>query len=103
MKKQFGPYVVKRRHAIGGMSSVFVANDETLDREVALKILSEEHSKDEKRIAAFEQEARLTASFSHPNVVRVLTTGRAFGWFYIAMELVPGGHLEEKIQKTKLL
>lgn len=99
VKKQFGPYVVKRRHAIGGMSSVFVANDETLGREVALKILSEEFSKDERRIAAFEQEARLTASFSHPNVVRVLTTGRAFGWFYIAMEFVPGGHFEGKIQE----
>jgi len=99
VKKKFGPYVLKRRHAIGGMSSVFVANDETLDREVALKILSEEYSKDETRIAAFEQEARLTASFSHPNVVRVLTTGRAFGWFYIAMEFVPGGHFEGKIQK----
>ncbi|MFK7851188.1 MAG: serine/threonine protein kinase [Akkermansiaceae bacterium] len=99
VKKQFGPYVVTRRHAIGGMSSVFIANDQTLDREVALKILSEEYSKDEKRIEAFEQEARLTASFSHPNVVRVLTTGRAFGFFYIAMEFVPGGHFEHKIRE----
>lgn len=99
VKKKFGPYVVTRRHAIGGMSSVFVASDQTLDREVALKILSEEYSKDEKRIEAFEQEARLTASFSHPNVVRVLTTGRAFGFFYIAMEFVPGGHFEHKIRE----
>lgn len=99
VKKQFGPYVVKRRHAIGGMSSVFVANDETLDREVALKILSVEYSTDEKRIAAFEQEARLTASLSHPNIVRVFTTGRAFGWFYIAMEFVPGGHFEHRIRE----
>jgi eukaryotic-like serine/threonine-protein kinase len=109
VKKQFGPYVVNRRHAIGGMSSVFVAHDETLGREVALKILSEEYSKDEKRIAAFEQEARLMASFSHPNVVRVLTTGRSFGRFYIAMEFVPGGHFEHqikekgKISETELL
>ncbi|MDE0835207.1 MAG: serine/threonine-protein kinase [Akkermansiaceae bacterium] len=99
VKKQFGPYVLTRLHAIGGMSSVFIANDETLGREVALKILSEEYSSDEKRIAAFEQEARLTASFSHPNVVRVLTTGRAFGRFYIAMEFVPGGHFEHQIRE----
>lgn len=99
VKKQFGPYVLTRRHAIGGMSSVFIANDETLGREVALKILSEEYSNDEKRIVAFEQEARLTASFSHPNVVRVLTTGRAFGRFYIAMEFVPGGHFEHQIRE----
>jgi len=109
VKKQFGPYILTRRHAIGGMSSVFVAYDETLGREVALKILSEEYSNDEKRITAFEEEARLTASFSHPNVVRVLTTGRAFGRFYIAMEFVPGGHFEHqikekgKISETELL
>ena len=103
VKKQFGPYTVCRRHAIGGMSSVFVAKDEALDREVALKILSEEFSKDEKRIAAFEEEARLTASFSHPNVVRVLTTGKAFGRFYIAMEFVPGGHFEHRIREKGMI
>ncbi len=99
IKKQFGPYTVTKRHAIGGMSSVFAGIDETLNREVALKILSEEYSKDEKRIAAFEDEARLTASFSHPHVVKILTTGRAFGLFYIAMEFVPGGHLEHRIHE----
>ncbi len=99
VKKQLADTPLTRRHAIGGMSSVFVAKDEALDREVALKILSEEYSNDEKRIAAFEEEARLTASFSHPNVVRVLTTGRAFDRFYIAMEFVPGGHFEHQIRK----
>ena len=99
VKKQFGPYTLTRRHAIGGMSSVFIAKDIALDREVALKILSEEYSKDETRITAFEEEARLTASFSHPNVVRVLTTGKAFGRFYIAMEFVPGGHFEHQIRE----
>ncbi len=99
IKKQFGPYTVIKRHAVGGMSSVFAGVDTTLNREVALKILSEEYSKDEKRIAAFEDEARLTASFSHPNVVKILTTGRAFGLFYIAMEFVPGGHLEHRINE----
>jgi eukaryotic-like serine/threonine-protein kinase len=99
VKREFGPYTLVRRHAIGGMSMVFAAHDNTLDREVALKILSEEFSADERRIAAFEEEARITASFSHPHVVRVLTTGRAFGRFYIAMELVPGGHFEHQIRE----
>ncbi|MBC7980448.1 MAG: protein kinase [Armatimonadetes bacterium] len=103
VKKQFGPYTLIRRHAIGGMSSVFVAVDGTLNREVALKILSEEFSKNEKRIAAFEQEARLTASLSHPNVVRVFTTGKAFDRFYIAMEFVPGGHFEQRINEKGLI
>jgi eukaryotic-like serine/threonine-protein kinase len=99
VKREFGPYTLIRRHAIGGMSMVFVAHDNTLDREVALKILSEEFSRDERRITAFEEEARITASFSHPNVVRVLRTGRAFERFYIAMEFVPGGHFEHHIRE----
>ncbi|MEO5715520.1 MAG: serine/threonine-protein kinase [Luteolibacter sp.] len=99
VKREFGPYTLVRRHAVGGMSMVFVAQDNTLDREVALKILSEEYSADERRITAFEEEARITASFSHPHVVRVLRTGKAFGRFYIAMELVPGGHFEHQIRE----
>ena len=99
VKREFGPYTLVSRHAVGGMSMVFLAHDNTLDREVALKILSEDFSADEKRIAAFEEEARITASFSHPHVVRVLRTGKAFGRFYIAMELVPGGHFEHQISE----
>lgn len=103
VKREFGPYTLLRRHAIGGMSVVFVAHDNTLDREVALKILNEDYSADERRIAAFEEEARITASISHPHVVRVLTTGRAFERFYIAMELVTGGHFEHQIRERGAL
>lgn len=99
VKREFGPYTLLRRHAIGGMSMVFVAQDNTLEREVVLKILSEEFSADEKRIAAFEEEARITAAIGHPHVVRVFTTGRAFGRFFIAMEFVQGGHYEHHIRE----
>ena len=99
VKTDFGQYKLVRRLAEGGMSLVFVAVDNTLGREVALKILNEDYSADERRIAAFEEEARITASFTHPNVVRVFTTGRAFGRFFIAMELVPGGHFEHQIRE----
>ncbi len=99
VKSKFGPYTLLRRHAIGGMSVVFVAHDTTLNREVAVKILNENYSADARRIAAFEEEARITASFSHPHVVRVFTTGRAFDRFFIAMELVVGGHFEHQINE----
>jgi tRNA A-37 threonylcarbamoyl transferase component Bud32 len=99
VKREFGPYTLLRRHAIGGMSVVFIAHDNTLDREVVVKILNEEYGANENRITAFEEEARITASFSHPHVVRVFTTGRAFGRFYIAMELVGGGHFEHHIRE----
>ncbi|MEI6675738.1 MAG: serine/threonine-protein kinase [Verrucomicrobiota bacterium] len=97
VKCKFGPYTLLRRHAIGGMSVVFVAHDDILNREVAVKILNESYSADARRIAAFEEEACITASFSHPHVVRVFTTGRAFERFFIAMELVVGGHFEHQI------
>lgn len=99
VKREFGPYTLLRRHAVGGMSVVFIAHDNTLSREVVVKILNEEYGSDEKRISAFEEEARITASFSHPHVVRVFTTGRAFGRFFIAMELVGGGHYEHHIRE----
>ena len=99
VKREFGSYTLLRRHAVGGMSVVFIAHDNTLSREVAVKILNENYSADSRRIEAFEHEARVTASFSHPHVVRVFTTGRAFNRFFIAMELVPGGHLENQIEE----
>ena len=99
VKRDFGPYTLVRRQGVGGMSLVFVAHDNTLQRELALKILNQDQSRSEKRIAQFEEEARITASISHPHVGRVFTTGRSFGRFYIAMELVGGGHLEQKIHE----
>lgn len=101
VKTQFGPYTLTHRYAVGGMSMVFSATDNTLNREVAVKILSEDYSQDQKRIDAFEEEARITASFSHPNVVSVLRTGYAFGRYYIAMELVSGGHFEHHIRERQ--
>ena len=98
VKCEFGNYRLMRCHAAGGMSMVFAAHDLTLDREVALKILSEEYSADETRIRAFEKEARITAVLSHPNIVRVFTTGRAYDRLYIAMEMVSGGNLESLIE-----
>lgn len=99
VKREFGPFTLLRRHAIGGMSVVFVAHDNTLDREVAVKILNENYSADSRRIEAFEHEAKVTAAISHPHVVRVFTTGRAFDRFFIAMEMVPGGHFEDVIKE----
>jgi tRNA A-37 threonylcarbamoyl transferase component Bud32 len=97
VKTEMGPYRLVRRIAIGGMSVVFVARDPTLDREIAVKVLSEECSANEKRENEFKREAKLTATVSHPNVVRVFTVGRAFGRFFIAMELVSGQSLEGRM------
>lgn len=85
----------------GGMSRVFRAQDTSLGRDVALKILNKACSQDRKRAQQFEKEAEITAKISHPNVVRVYTAGRDQGHFYIAMELVGGGSLESYIRDHK--
>lgn len=97
VKCRLGNYELKKRQGVGGMSLVFGAVDLTLGREVAIKILNETYSMDEKRIAQFEQEAQITAGISHPHVVRVYTVGQAFNRFYIAMEMVAGGSLEQQM------
>ena len=79
----------------GGMGSVFKAHDHTLGRMVALKVLRREMSGSEDERGKLEQEARITASVNHPHVVRVYSFGEADGQFYIAMELVEKGSLDD--------
>ncbi|MDB4721178.1 serine/threonine protein kinase, partial [Verrucomicrobiales bacterium] len=85
------------------------AVDQTLDRLVALKILNPDFSKDAERAVEFEREAKITASISHPNVVKVFSAGRDQDHYFMAMELVGGGsldemiHLEGKISEKKVL
>ncbi len=79
----------------GGMGSVFKAHDHTLGRMVALKVLRREMSGSEDERGKLEQEARVTASVNHPHVVRVYSFGEADGQFYIAMELVEKGSLDD--------
>ncbi len=97
VKTELGPYRLVSRIASGGMSVVFAARDSTLDRDIAVKVLNEKFSTDQKREAEFRREARLTATVSHPNVVQVYTVGRAFERCFIAMELVPGNSLDERM------
>jgi hypothetical protein len=82
----------------GGMGVVYRARDAGLDREVALKLLRPEHSVSEALITQLETEAAITASINHPNVVKIYSTGVDQGRFYIAMELVDKGSLDDLIQ-----
>jgi len=82
----------------GGMAEVFLAQDRLLGRELALKVLREEYAKDEDFVSRFRKEAQSAAALSHPYVVQIYDHGRAEdGRYYIAMEHVPGGNLEDLI------
>jgi len=82
----------------GGMGEVYLARDEVLDREVAVKVLAERYSRDEEAVERFRREARSAAALSHPHIVPVHDLGEtAGGAHYIVMEYVPGGTLKERI------
>ena len=82
----------------GGLGVVYKARDVTLDRLVALKLLRKAHSDNLQYIAQLEREAAITASIIHPSVVSVYSTGTDQGRFYIAMELVDQGSLDDLIR-----
>ena len=85
-----GRYELRDRLGSGGMSSVYRAIDHVLERTVAVKILAEHLSDDEKFIARFRREALAVARLIHPNIVQVYDTGVDEGRHYIVMEYVEG-------------
>jgi eukaryotic-like serine/threonine-protein kinase len=90
-------YEIEREIGRGGMSRVFQAKDPSLDRQVALKVLLDQFNQDDDRLKQFEKEAQITASFTHPHVVKVYAVGRDQGDLFIVMELVENGNLDERI------
>src|SRR3712207_2488244 len=84
----------------GGMARVYLAHDDVLDRDVALKVLREQYADDEGFVERFRREAKNAASLNHPSVVQIYDQGRAEdGTYYIAMEHMTGGTLKERIAK----
>lgn len=84
----------------GGMGEVYLARDEILRRDVALKVLDERHSGDEESVERFRREAQNAAALSHPNIVPVYDLGETVeGAHYLVMEYVPGGTLTECITR----
>jgi len=98
VRRNFDHFRIIKQIGEGGMSRVFEAEDETLGRRVALKILNRQFSQDAARVESFKREALVTARISHLNVIKLYSTGEDHGYFYIAMELVGGGSLEQRIK-----
>ncbi len=90
-----GDFEIISKLGQGGMGAVYRARQRSLDRVVALKILPGQMAAD---VLRFQREARLAASVVHPNLVRVYTSGEAAGLHYIAMELVEGDTLSDRLK-----
>ena len=82
---------------IGGMGAVYRALDTKLNRLIALKVVLKHYSSDPAFLAKFEHEARMAAAVNHHNVVKVYSFGSDHGLFYIAMELVDKGSMDDLI------
>src|SRR5690349_5214040 len=98
---QIGKYTLRRKLGQGGFGVVFAAYDESLDREVALKILNVEHKADADVMRRFLQEARAAARINHPGITTVHEcVMMPDGVAYIAMELLDGESLSHRLHRS---
>ena len=98
---RIGHYAIVRKLGEGGMGVVYAARDERLERTVALKMMSALGG-DETARKRFWREARLAASVNHPNICQIYEIGEDGGELFIAMELLEGEALSERLKRGPL-
>lgn len=96
---RIGSYRIEELIGRGGMATVYRATDERLDRQVALKVLVPELTRDEAFRQRFIRESRSGAAVDHPNVIPVFEAGEASGVLFIAMRLVAGQDVRALIER----
>ena len=94
-----GRYRLEARIGQGGMSTVYRALDETLQRRVAVKLMNREVLSDSAQLERFRREARAVAQLNHPHIVGVIDAGEDEGRPYIVFEYVEGETLKERIRR----
>ncbi len=100
LPSRVGHYAITRKLGEGGMGVVYAARDERLERTVALKTMS--LSGDETSRKRFWREARAAASVNHPNICQIYEIGEDGGALFIAMELLDGETLAERLRRGPL-
>ena len=96
-------YEILEKIGTGGMSDVYKAKDNKLNRFVAVKVLKQEFSENANFVSKFRTEAQAAAGMMHPNIVNVYDVGEEGGIYYIVMELVEGITLKKYIEKKARL
>lgn len=92
-------YKILRPLGKGGMATVYLAIQESFEREVALKVMSPQLSADSNFCERFLREAKIVAKISHPSIVAVYDVNTSNGLYYLAMEYHPGGDLKARIRE----
>lgn len=96
-------YATEEQIAVGGMGTVYRARDERLHRSVAIKVLKDHLTHDERFVERFRREARAVASLAHPNIASLYDYGEDEGSHFIVMELVEGSDLARILQNEGAL
>jgi serine/threonine protein kinase len=94
---RFGPYEIVCPLGTGGMGEVYRARDSRLNRDVAIKVLSDAFADDRDRLARFEREAQVLAALNHARIATLHGVEEASGIRALAMELVEGPTLAERL------
>ena len=94
---QLGPYEITALLGKGGMGEVYRARDTKLKRDVAIKILPAEFSRDSERTSRFQREAEVLASLNHPNIAAIYDVQQANDVRLLVLELVEGETLADRI------
>ena len=100
---KFAHFLLLRRLGSGGMGMAFLAEDESLGRKVAVKVMQKSLGEDEKAFETFKNEAQNAARLNHPHVAQIYSFGREHGSPYLEMELVTGGDLGSFIANGTVL
>src|SRR5437870_8841715 len=96
---RIGSYEITTPLGKGGMGEVYRARDMKLKREVAIKILPDEFSRDKDRLSRFQREAEVLASLNHPNIAAIYDIEEVNETRFLVLELVEGTTLAERIQR----
>jgi len=97
--RRLGAFQLERFVGGGGMGAVFRALDTTLDRVVAVKVLSRQQSADEEMLRRFRNEAQSAARLDHENIGRVHAVGSEDGWHFIVFEFIEGTNLRDLVRE----
>jgi serine/threonine protein kinase len=97
-----GPYSIMERLGAGGMGDVYLAQDERLNRLVALKILPAHFISDDARLRRFQREARAASALNHPNIITIHEVGESSDIRFIATEFIDGQTIRELIARGDL-
>src|SRR6516162_9208313 len=97
--QQLDSYEITALLGKGGMGEVYRARDLKLKREVAIKILPEEFSRDADRVSRFQREAEVLASLNHPSIAAIYDLQEAKGSRFLVLEVVEGETLSDRIAR----